>query len=130
MTTNKRFSFEFFPPHTDAGREKLRTVRAELSALNPAFFSLTYGAGGSTRGTTQGIALEMKQEGLDIAPHLSFGGDTEEAILALINTYKAAGINRLVALRGDIPSGLGASRSVYANELVAFIRKHTGDHLP
>jgi methylenetetrahydrofolate reductase (NADPH) len=128
MTTNKRFSFEFFPPQTDAGREKLRTVRAELSALNPAFFSLTYGAGGSTRGTTQGIALEMKQEGLDIAPHLSFGGDTEEAILALINTYKAAGINRLVALRGDIPSGLGASRSVYANELVAFIRKHTGDH--
>lgn len=128
MNTDKRFSFEFFPPQTDVGREKLRTVRAELNALGPAFFSLTYGAGGSTRGTTQGIALEMNNEGLDIAPHLSFGGDTEEALLALISTYKDAGINRLVALRGDIPSGLGGSRSVYANELVEFIRKHTNDH--
>lgn len=128
MPTNKRFSFEFFPPKTDAGRDKLRAVRDELRQLNPAFFSLTYGAGGSTRGTTQGIALQMQQEGLDVAPHLSFGGDSEDDILQLITTYKDAGIKRLVALRGDIPSGLGASRCVYANELVTFIRKHTGDH--
>lgn len=128
MSDKKRFSFEFFPPKTDVGREKLKTVRAELNKLGPDFFSLTYGAGGSTRGTTQGIALDMHNEGLDIAPHLSFGGDTEDDMLALINSYKHAGIKRIVALRGDIPSGFGAVRSVYANELIEFIRQHTGEH--
>jgi len=126
--SDKRFSFEFFPPKTDAGREKLKQVRAELNELGPSFFSLTYGAGGSTRTTTQGIATEMKQEGLDIAPHISFGGDTEDDMKALIQSYKDAGINRLVALRGDLPSGRGMSRGVYANEMVEFIRKHFGEH--
>ena len=128
MSANKRFSFEFFPPKTDAGRTRLQTVRAELNRLKPDFFSLTYGAGGSTRDTTLGIALEMQAEGLNTAPHLSFGGDDEAALLALLNRYRQAGISRIVALRGDIPSGVGYSRCVYANELVAFIRQHTGDH--
>lgn len=126
--SNKRFSFEFFPPKTDKGQEKLKTVRAELNALNPDFFSVTYGAGGSTRDNTKGIVLTMKQEGISTAPHLSFGGDDEASMLELINTYKEAGVDRIVALRGDIPSGMGAQRLVYAEELVQFIRKHTGDH--
>lgn len=125
---NKRYSFEFFPPKTDVGREKLKTVRSELNALGPAFFSVTYGAGGSTRDNTRNIVLDMKREGLSVAPHLSFGGDDEGAILELINTYRDAGIDRIVSLRGDIPSGMGATRLVYARELVEFIRKHTGDH--
>ena len=124
----KRFSFEFFPAKTEEGRAKLKTVRDELNQLAPDFFSVTYGAGGSTRDNTKGIVLDMVNEGICTAPHLSFGSSTEEDILALINEYKAAGVNRLVALRGDMPSGLGAQRLVYANELVEFIRKHTGEH--
>ena len=96
-TTNKRFSFEFFPPKTDVGREKLKTVRAELNKLGPDFFSVTYGAGGSTRDNTKNIVLEMKAEGLSTAPHLSFGGDDDASMLELINTYKEAGIDRIVA---------------------------------
>lgn len=125
---NKRFSFEFFPPKTDVGREKLKTVRAELNKLGPDFFSVTYGAGGSTRDNTKNIVLEMKAEGISTAPHLSFGGDDDTSLLELINSYKDAGIDRIVALRGDIPSGMGAQRLVHAEELVQFIRKHTGDH--
>ncbi len=128
MSDKKRFSFEFFPPKTDAGREKLKNVRAELNALGPDFFSVTYGAGGSTRDNTKGIVLEMKSEGMSIAPHLSFGGDDEASMLELINEYKAAGVDRIVSLRGDIPSGVGAQRLIYAEELVRFIREHTGDH--
>ncbi len=128
MSDNQRFSFEFFPPKTDAGREKLKTVRAELNELNPDFFSVTYGAGGSTRDNTKGIVLDMISQGISTAPHLSFGGDEEESMLALISEYKNAGVERIVALRGDIPSGMGAQRLVYAQELVEFIRKHTGDH--
>lgn len=124
----QRYSFEFFPPKTDIGREKLKNVRAELNALGPDFFSVTYGAGGSTRDNTKNIVLEMKQEGLSAAPHLSFGGDDEASMLELINSYKDAGIDRIVSLRGDQPSGMGATRQVYAQELVEFIRKHTGDH--
>lgn len=123
----KRFSFEFFPPKTEAGREKLKAVRTELNKLNPAFFSVTYGAGGSTRDNTFNTVKAMKQEGLNVAPHLSFGGDDETAMKALLNQYQALGIDRIVALRGDIPSGMGATRVVYANELVEFIRKHYGD---
>jgi len=126
--TQPRFSFEFFPPKTDVGREKLKTVRRELNALNPAFFSMTYGAGGSTRDNTKGLVLEMKKEGLAIAPHMSFGSDDEASMLELLNEYKNAGVDRVVALRGDIPSGMGGMQLVYANELVAFIRKHFGDH--
>ncbi len=125
---NKRYSFEFFPPKTEAGREKLKQTRAELNTLDPSFFSVTYGAGGSTRDNTRGIVLETRAAGIDVAPHLSFGGDEEADVLELIEQYKDAGVKRLVALRGDIPSGMGATRLVYARELVEFIRKHTGDH--
>lgn len=123
-----RFSFEFFPPKTDAGREKLKETRAKLNTLNPAFYSVTYGAGGSTRDNTKGIVKAMRAEGLSVAPHLSFGGDSDESMLALLDEYRNAGVDRIVALRGDIPSGTGPSRIVYANELVGFIRKHSGDY--
>ncbi len=126
---NKRFSFEFYPPKTEAGQEKLVNTRNELDKLGPEFFSVTYGAGGSTRGTTAGIVSAIKADGIDVAPHLSFGGDGEAEILALLENYQQKDINRLVCLRGDIPSGMGgAGQLVYANELVEFVRKHTGDH--
>ena len=126
--TDKRFSFEFFPTKTDAGAEKLEKLWGDLNALNPAFFSVTYGAGGSTRDNTLSIVKKMKSQGLNVAPHLSFGGDDEAAMTSLLDTYKNLGVDRIVALRGDIPSGMGASRIVYANELVEFIRKHSGEH--
>ncbi|ACR11583.1 methylenetetrahydrofolate reductase [NAD(P)H] [Teredinibacter turnerae] len=122
-------SFEFFPPKSDAGREKLQAVRTELNQLKPDFFSVTYGAGGSTRENTKGVIKAMRAEGLSVAPHLSFGGDDEDTMIAMIEEYKAAGVDRIVALRGDMPSGMGAAMQlVYANELVAFIRKHFGSH--
>ena len=133
MTTNSsfsgRFSFEFFPPKTDKGVEKLQKVREQLATRQPDFFSVTYGAGGSTRDRTISTVQEIKQAGYSVAPHLSFGGDDEEALLALIYEYKNLGIDRIVALRGDLPSGMGPqAHLVYASELVAFIRKHTGDY--
>jgi methylenetetrahydrofolate reductase (NADPH) len=125
-----QISFEYFPPKTDAGREKLLTqITPELSALNPAFFSVTYGAGGSTRENTMGIVSAIRESGADAAPHLSFGSDDEDTVAALLDFYKEQGIKRLVALRGDMPSGMGGmSQLVYANELVEFIRNRTGDH--
>jgi methylenetetrahydrofolate reductase (NADPH) len=124
-----RLSFEFFPPKTPAGCAQLKQVRAQLAPLRPAFFSLTYGAGGSTRDKTRATVFAMKREGRCVAPHLSFGGDTPEAVKSLIEEYKRAGIDRIVALRGDLPAGRnGATRPVYASELVAFIRAHFGDH--
>lgn len=124
-----RLSFEFFPPKTPEGKEKLVTVRDELNYFDPDFFSVTYGAGGSTRDNTKGLVKQFTADGVSTAPHLSFGNDDEETIKALVSEYKAAGINRIVALRGDIPSGIGGGfQLVYANELVAFIRKHFGDH--
>lgn len=128
MTDKKRFSFEFFPTKTDTGREKLITVRDELNKLGPDFFSVTYGAGGSTRDNTMGIIKDMRDNNFSVAPHLSFGGDDDDSMLELLNCYKEQGVNQIVALRGDIPSGMGGQRLVYANELVEFIRKHTGDH--
>ena len=129
MTNHKRFSFEFFPAKTDAGREKLlNTTCPELNALNPDFFSVTYGAGGSTRDNTKGIVQTLRERGISVAPHLSFGGDDQESMLALIKEYQAMGVNRIVALRGDIPSGMGAQRLIYARELVEFIRTHTADY--
>jgi methylenetetrahydrofolate reductase (NADPH) len=125
-----RISFEYFPPKTGPGKDKLlyETTPA-LNALGPEFFSVTYGAGGSTRDTTLGVVSRMREAGIDVAPHLSFGGDGEDAIAALLDTYRERGINRLVALRGDMPSGMGAAMQlVYANELVAFVREHCGDH--
>jgi len=125
-----RISFEYFPPKTEAGRDKLlgETTPA-LNALNPEFFSVTYGAGGSTRDATLGVVSAIREAGIDVAPHLSFGGDDEAAINALLDAYRERGIRRLVALRGDMPSGMGGARQlVYANELVEFIRKCSGDH--
>jgi methylenetetrahydrofolate reductase (NADPH) len=131
MTRQKpRISFEYFPPKTDQGKDKLLNVTTPaLNELNPEFFSVTYGAGGSTRDTTLGVVSTIRETGIDVAPHLSFGGDDESTIGALLETYRERGITRLVALRGDMPSGMGAAmQMVYANELVAFVREQTGDH--
>lgn len=123
-----RLSFEFFPPKTPQGREKLLRTRERLSGLKPDFFSVTYGAGGSTRDNTKGLVTQFKREGVPVAPHLSFGGDDADTIKALIDEYREAGIERIVALRGDMPSGVGGGyHMVYANELVSFIREHFGE---
>lgn len=128
-TQPARFSFEFFPPHTAAGVEKLRATRQELAAVNPDFFSVTYGAGGSTRDRTMGTVLEMQEAGLETAPHLSCIGDRREELGSLLKTYREHGVSRIVALRGDLPSGMGINGDFrYANELVEFIRAETGDH--
>jgi len=125
-----RISFEYFPPKTQEGKEKLLSeTTPALNALRPEFFSVTYGAGGTTRDTTLGVVSTMRESGIAVAPHLSFGGDDGNAIGALLDTYRERGINHLVALRGDMPSGMGGTMQlVYANELVAFIRERTGDH--
>lgn len=123
-----RFSFELFPPSTPQGRDKLIVTRRMLNDLNPDFFSVTYGAGGSTRDNTKGIVVAMRQDGISVAPHLSFGGDDEASIVQLLTEYKNAGIDRIVALRGDVPSGMGAQRLVYARELVEVIRREFDDH--
>lgn len=125
-----RISFEYFPPKTEAGKGKLlQETTPALNTLNPEFFSVTYGAGGSTRDSTLGVVSSICEQGIDVAPHLSFGGDDEATIGELLDTYKARGISRLVALRGDMPSGMGGmAQLVYANELVEFIRARTDDH--
>lgn len=130
MSQKVTISFEYFPAKTEQGQEKLLSLTTPaLQALNPAYFSVTYGAGGSTRDNTRETVLALHQQGLDVAPHLSFGLDDEQAVAALLDSYKQSGIRRLVALRGDLPSGAGAgARLVHANELVAFIRRHTGEH--
>lgn len=125
----RRFSFEFFPPKTPAGKEKLQIVRDELARRKPDFFSVTYGAGGSTQERTLDTVLNLHDQGISTAPHLSCVGSTLENIASLLDQYKDNGINRIVALRGDLPSGMGATGELkYANDLVAFIRQHSGDH--
>ena len=123
-------SFEYFPPKTEAGVDKLINQTAPtLNALGPEFCSVTYGAGGSTRDRTLGVVTALREGGADAAPHLSFGGDDADTIAGLLTTYREQGIKRLVALRGDMPSGMGGpGQLVYANELVAFVREKTGDH--
>jgi methylenetetrahydrofolate reductase (NADPH) len=122
-------SIEFFPPQTPEGVEKLRAVRAKLATLNPVFFSVTYGAGGSTRERTFATVKEIAAEGFEAAPHLSCIGSTRESIREILNEYRDHGIHRTVALRGDLPSGMvDAGEFRYANELVEFIRAETGDH--
>jgi methylenetetrahydrofolate reductase (NADPH) len=124
-----RLSCEYFPPKTGDGQQKLLAAHDELQALRPEFFSVTYGAGGSTRSNTRDMVLELQRRGSRVAPHLSFGGDDEGLVLELLQVYRDHGIRRLVALRGDMPSGMGGmSQMVYAAELVAFVRKHTGEH--
>lgn len=125
----QKFSFEFFPPKTDEGAEKLRTVRDELGKLKPEYFSVTFGAGGSTQQGTIDTVIEIQQAGFNAAPHLSCVGSTKDNIRELLLKYKTNGINRIVALRGDMPSGMQeAGEFRYANELVEFIRSETGDH--
>ncbi len=121
-------SIEFFPPQTPEGIEKLRSTRAQLEKLNPQFFSVTYGAGGSTRERTFSVVKEIAAEGFDAAPHLSCIGSSRDAIREILSEYKTAGIKRTVALRGDLPSGMAETGEFrYANELVEFIRAETGD---
>ena len=125
----KLFSIEFFPPNTAEGAEKLRAVRTQLAQLSPAFFSVTHGAGGSTREKTVATVLEIHAAKLTAAPHLSCMGSSRESIRELLDTYRKAGIRRVVALRGDLPSGMGDPGEFrYANELVGFIRAETGDY--
>ena len=122
------FSFEFFPPKTADGIEKLRENRAKLAQFNPEFFSVTFGAGGSTRDRTMDTVLEIQKEGFQSAPHISCVSSSKEEIRDLLNVYKERGIKRLVALRGDVPSGeVSAGDFKYAVELVEFIRKETGN---
>src|SRR5574340_931136 len=129
MTTAKPlYSLEFFPPRTQEAMAKLRAVRRELAALNPAFCSVTYGAGGSTREGTLATVLEIRADGMEGVPHLSCIGSTREGIRDVLARYRAHGIRHLVALRGDLPSGsAGVGDFRYANELVRFVREETGD---
>lgn len=121
-------SIEFFPPKTEAGAEKLMAAAEQLEVLNPGYYSVTYGAGGSTRDRTRQVVLDLHKAGYQVAPHLSFGTDDENAVGSLLQDYVDAGINRLVALRGDAPSGSGTGRLKYAKELVEFTRQRFGDH--
>lgn len=131
MSQERRYSFEFFPTKTEAGHEKLMDVARQLATYNPDFFSCTYGAGGSTRDRTVNTVLQLDGEiKVPTAPHLSCVGDSKAELRELLNLYKDAGIKRIVALRGDLPSGMGMASGElrYANELVEFIRSETGDH--
>jgi len=121
-------SVEFFPPQTAEGVEKLRIVWAKLALLQPSFFSVTFGAGGSTQDRTFETVEEIRAAGLPAAPHISCIGSTRERIRTILDRYRMAGIDRIVALRGDLPSGMAdAGEFRYANELVEFIRQETGD---
>ena len=124
----RTFSFEFFPPKTPEGVQKLRATREQLAQLKPKFISVTFGAGGSTRDRTLETVLEIQASGSEAAPHLSCIGSTRENITAILEQYREHGIRHIVALRGDLPSGtVDAGEFRYANELVAFIRERTGD---
>jgi methylenetetrahydrofolate reductase (NADPH) len=126
---DRAFSFEFFPPKTPLGEEKLRATWQQLAKLKPKFFSVTFGAGGSTRERTLETVLEIQKSGSAAAPHLSCIGSTRADIAAILDLYKSRGVKHIVALRGDLPSGAASVGELrYANELVAFIRQHTGDH--
>ena len=121
-------SIEFFPPKTPEGAEKLRVARQKLAELNPKYFSVTFGAGGSTQHGTLSTVLEILAEGHEAAPHLSCIGGTRESIRAILQEFKDKGIRRVVALRGDLPSGYGGAGELrYASDLVEFIRQETGD---
>ena len=125
----RQFSLEFFPPKTAQGREKLHAARGELARLGPKYVSVTFGAGGSTQQGTVETVREMLAAGLDAAPHLSCIGSTEDNIRALLREYMDMGVKRIVALRGDMPSGMREAGAFHhASELVAFIRAETGDH--
>ena len=122
-------SLEFFPPKTPEGVTKLAAVRQQLYALKPQFCSVTYGAGGSTQDGTFAAVKAIIEEGVEAAPHFSCIGASKESIRAKLVEFKAHGIRRIVALRGDLPSGYGGSNGEfhYASDLVAFIRAETAD---
>ncbi|HRD98094.1 MAG TPA: methylenetetrahydrofolate reductase [NAD(P)H] [Rubrivivax sp.] len=127
MSVSVPISFEFFPPNTPAGSEKLRTVVQDLAVARPEFFSVTYGAGGSTRDKTLSTVRDIAGLGFDAAPHLSCVGSTEAGIAETLATYRSQGIRRLVALRGDLPSGTATAGAFrHAADLVAFIRRTQG----
>jgi methylenetetrahydrofolate reductase (NADPH) len=124
---NLELSIEFFPPQTPEGMEKLRTTVTRLAALKPEFFSVTYGAGGSTRDRTLATVMEIAAQGHSAAPHLSCIGSSRDGVREMLSIFTERGIRRIVALRGDLPSGMAdAGEFRYANELVAFIRAETG----
>lgn len=123
------FSFEFYPPKTEEGAASLQVVHSKLAALKPDFFSVTFGAGGSTRDLTFDAVVEIQSKGIAAAPHLSCVASTKENIRAILKDYRDNGIAKIVALRGDLPSGMmSAGEFRYANELVEFIRQETGDY--
>ena len=125
----RAFSFEFFPPKTPEGMERLRATWKQLAQLKPRFFSCTYGAGGSTRDRTLETVLEIRSAGHPAAPHISCIGATRADVAATLELYRAKGVDHVVALRGDLPSGAASAGELrYANELVAFIRERTGRH--
>ncbi|MBT6246035.1 MAG: methylenetetrahydrofolate reductase [NAD(P)H] [Gammaproteobacteria bacterium] len=124
-----QLSFEFSAPRSEQAKENLINTYQKLVNLDPDYVSVTYGAGGSTKDGTVEAVMALAEQGAEVAPHLSFGRDSEETIATLLHTYKNAGINRLVALRGDVPSGIaGSSHLAHASDLVAFIRRETQQH--
>ena len=126
--TTRTFSFEFFPPKTPEGMDKLRATRDQLASLKPKFFSVTFGAGGSTRDHSLETVLDIQRAGYAAAPHLSCIGSTHDNIRAILQEYRTHGIRHIIALRGDLPSGMASTGEFrYANELVEFIRRETGD---
>ena len=123
-----QISYEFFPPHTKAGRTKLVETAEALSVHNPAYFSVTYGAGGTTRTRTYETVVALKEHGMTTAPHLSWGDDSENTIISLIEKYRELGVTRVVALRGDPPSGIPSTIQIHrAHSLVDLIRRHFGE---
>jgi methylenetetrahydrofolate reductase (NADPH) len=125
----KLFSFEFYPPKTEEGAANLQVVHSKLAERKPDFFSVTFGAGGSTRDKTFDTVVDIQSKGIDAAPHLSCVASTKENIRSILKSYQENGISRIVALRGDLPSGMmSAGEFRYANELVDFIRQETGEY--
>ncbi|WP_262967028.1 methylenetetrahydrofolate reductase [NAD(P)H] [Methylobacter psychrophilus] len=123
------FSFEFYPPKTEEGAVNLQIVHDKLAKLNPDFFSVTFGAGGSTRDKTFDTVIDIQEKGIAAAPHLSCVASTKDNIRTILKNYQDNGIAKIVALRGDLPSGMmSAGQFRYANELVEFIRQETGDY--
>ena len=129
MNKIKQFSFEFFPAKTDVGHAKLQTVHKELSLLKPDFFSVTYGAGGTTQERTINTVLDFHKKGINTAPHLTCIGNTKKDLSELLDLYKKNGINRIITLRGDLPDGMDSTAGEfdYASDLVSFIKENYND---
>ena len=129
LNKKRIYSFEFFPPKTEDGVTRLKETQRQLSQLGPEFFSCTYGAGGTTRDRTLETVVAIQQSGQSAAPHLSCIGSSRESLREVLDEYRSHGIRHIVALRGDLPSGMmSAGEFRYASDLVAFIRQETGDH--